>query len=309
LSDCARLYAQALIDPFVPLPKPACIPDLLEVPSKKVFLLQRGTFQTGTTGNIGYVVASSLGQVTNSGTSYWYSDSTYASTSLPATSAATGNNLGEMLQAPYSVGQLAGFQSRTVAMGVRIRYLGTELNRGGRIIPFLVNTTQTMQGASIAAILGRNENRSSPNTRNKWHCVTYYPSQATDFNYTSNSGAITNSTNMDIGIIADGCVAGSAFEYEIGAHIEYVSAGSAVDSLTASHTDLPGLSAIKGFFEAKSVTAVSPAETMSEFQKYLSRYTNTVDVSGFITSAVPYVGAAARAGYSYLASNPLMLTG
>ena len=136
LSQCAQHYALALEAPFS-YKGVACIPDLHGVPSKKLRVKSRGVFSTGVDGN-GFLVADCWAN-SNDTSAVTASTAALVSSSAPLPAFSVG--VSDLLQTklPYASTQFAATSSdpaveaRTVAVGLRIRYLGTELARSGQI--------------------------------------------------------------------------------------------------------------------------------------------------------------------------------
>jgi len=260
LSVCAKLYAISLVDPFQ-LIDGVCIPDVHDLPSWKLRTVVRGTFQSGTQG-VGYIVASAASsqndQVMAMGTLTTFPSSGFAVPGAVGTFNVTDP------QYPYTAANMAAglAQARIVGKGVRIRYIGTELNRAGRAILFRYPTDQTVFGLTDVQLLGRTETLSRPILK-KWTGISYIPQRPDDYDYTTNADQITGGGgNMDIGILVSGTVPSSGWEFEIVTYYEIVSGTLAVPNISATHSDLPGLSAIRNSLEGMNFEAGGGAVQM-----------------------------------------------
>lgn len=166
LGHCATKYAQSLADPFSG-PADACMPVTPACLSRKMRCFVRTQLAIGTNG-VGFAcmqpLAANDGATAggNTGTAAAYvSSSTYAGASsqaLPVCDPATAgvvplNHNGDYTQAQFGT---QGVQARLVSMGLRVRYAGTELNRGGRAI--LLEDPEhsdfSVNGITLANLLG-----------------------------------------------------------------------------------------------------------------------------------------------------------
>jgi hypothetical protein len=151
LSSCAKMYMASLIDPFNG-PEGACMPVAPSVRTRRMRTFVRGTMAVGTNG-FGFINAQPL--CINNGstatvafsTNAVYTNATFAGTTTSLDTSGTGatgvvgvNNNSDYVAGSFVYGGIAGVApvdcSRLVSLGLRVRYKGTELNRGGRIITF-----------------------------------------------------------------------------------------------------------------------------------------------------------------------------
>lgn len=197
LSSCARLYLHALINPFVQIDGPAlpCIPDFITLPSNKVQVTARGVMTLGTAG-VGYVLVdpyagiSNAGSVAGSNTSFpvLYTDATYTFPNLnylPSGGTLPTGVSGANTNSPFSVTgpPLARSQMRLVGAGLRIKYSGTQLYKGGSMALYRQqDNTSVSSGATNAALLASPLAAAAPVTRD-WHSITYNPASIQDVSY------------------------------------------------------------------------------------------------------------------------------
>ena len=299
LSPCSKTYLKALCDPFSLDAGMACIPDLVDIPSQKIMCKARGTFAAGTQG-VGYLVASPLCAVSDSTFGIVYSGTAYAGTTINVNTATAGVSGSDTGQFPYTSAQIANLQQRTVACGLRVRYLGTELNRSGRMVLGRLPAGSSASGYSMTNLLSNNAFQSIPVSR-KWSYVTYIPSDESDYGYTSNAGTI-NSTdtlgNARLLCMIDGTTASNAFEYEVVYHKEYYSKNQNVQNvpnLSVSHSDTNGLSAIRNYLEG-SVDYLGGPEAFRSAMNFVSRYA-PIEVSHIATVGSALYAGARTAGY------------
>jgi hypothetical protein len=187
--------------------------------------------------------ASSFGvlhtQTNFAGTSYTWT----VAAGVPTTGVAGANPV-----SPYNIAWFAGTgtaqptEYRLVGCGVRARYTGTELEKGGRMICYRarMNTNVTRTGGTDASVLlGDLSQHTSPIDR-QWKMVSYLPSNAEDISYATQ--ADWNASERYVLIIyVDGTTPLNGFEFEARAYYELVGPGTQV---TPSHSDPVGFGAI-----------------------------------------------------------------
>jgi hypothetical protein len=303
LSECSRLYARALVDPYNVESGQACIPDLIDIPSFKCLVIQRGTFNAGSQ-QVGFVICNPLACSSNQTGNIRSSLSTYAGVGAATIVTPTvGVQASAMTNMPYTDAQVVSgaLLARTVGCGIRIRYTGTTLNMSGRLIPVRQDPFWGFPASgslTVAQALSRPEIPSIACDR-KWHSVTYLPAvgslSATGGNdsyaYLPSGGteaASTNSSFASLGWIVDGAVAGNGFEYEIYIHKEYITTdGTRVPlNTTASHSDAPGLSAVRDGIESSLPVTEGP-----------SAYRNLMDyIQGIAPQDISHVSEYVKSG-------------
>lgn len=134
---CARDYARAFMDPFGST-RAICLPSsAANVDSIRQRLTYRGTATIGTSG-VGFVAwnPSAVSTGTYALNTIAYTDATYAGAeSTPISLAATGvagTSLAGSILTEASLGDTS--QVRPVLAAMRVRYIGTELNRSGQLL-------------------------------------------------------------------------------------------------------------------------------------------------------------------------------
>jgi len=249
LSRCSKLYLMALTNPFGVFPVEPCVPDLYDSPSKKVSILFRGTLVVPTTGN-GFVVSRIQDSLFNNINTIFTSTNAYAGDGIPPLSTTTGTVAAPVTSGLYQSSQVgtssASVQYRLVGGGLRVRYIGTELNRGGLVIPFSHPQNQTFTGYSVGSLQSFRTTRLEPASRG-WHGICWSPKRVTDYNYYSGAVA-TQSPGSDgsIAIVVQSSGAQMTWQFEQVAHFEVT---GAVDTPTRSDSDMQGMSAIRSVLE------------------------------------------------------------
>lgn len=274
LSACAQRYFEVLLNPFdTAAEELPCIPDLIDIPSYKFYTRQRGSITIGTTG-YGFVGVSPYAYG-NDQVNILSSSSTYGFSGFPVTAARSAAVL-ESSNSMFPWTAATCPSVRVVGCGLRIRYTGTELNRGGTIIPVLSNMVgDNLSGEGVSENLARPTVRTLQNNR-QWAGCVLKPLSPSDYSYTQDlsgtrnliSGANLAGTNIRMGVALTGAV-GNTYEYELVIYYECIPAVSATGTVNSvpgtskSHSDVSALSMIRdyvgGLFDSDMGKAVIEA--------------------------------------------------
>lgn len=181
LSPCAEKYVQFMHNPFDQKEVP-CVPKDPATFTRRVYIHSRGSLSTGTA-NFGFICIDPLNachndqMVVDGVATGWvvYSDpaGTYAGvvTSLPGVGVLTDTGNSDYTVAAFGVGG-ATAAARVVGAGVRIKYRGTELSRGGSIVAFHDPQHETMINRTFAAVNG-DDLRIPYSATREWQGVTW----------------------------------------------------------------------------------------------------------------------------------------
>lgn len=138
LTHCANKYFQAVRDPFGVEAIGACVPTMPAFPSQKAHAFVRDVTVTVGTLGVGYIVWQPC--LANDLVSVWATASNFAHVGIDFSSLATGVLPIVVSDSPYAADQLTGsvapVTGRLVSAGMRCRYTGTELNRGGQVYAY-----------------------------------------------------------------------------------------------------------------------------------------------------------------------------
>lgn len=215
---CSVNYAGALLNPFNG-PSGVCIPSTFSPASGKYKVFSRLTMSTGSN-NFGFVLvqptaANDLAYIHSSG-------STYAGTTLVTTGTGVTSTTvnSPFAAADFSTAQ-ATVKARLVAAGVRIRFIGTEVDRGGQVIGLVHPDHSSMAGMTLADIRAFSTCYTSKVNR-EWHSICYNPIQPDDLQYHADPlfGNVSNAY-MAFVVQAPATAAGT-FEVEIAYHFEAI---------------------------------------------------------------------------------------
>lgn len=247
--DCTRHYLGVLTNPFGYFNNgvEVCIPDLNSRPSYKVQTIQRGVFTVGT-GGAGFVAANPLAAFTGLN-NVCFSVTNYAGSGIDCSGVAN-TSTATYSTAPFP--DTATRLARLVGAGLRIRYIGTELNKSGLQVGATLASAigQTLQGLDYIQLASRPDSRRTSAVTRQWSSVTWVPTDEDlcDWNSTTtNDWATLSSTNSRMGFVVNG-QPGNSYEWEFIAFREFISTGTRlVPGVTASHSDVEGISAVKNF--------------------------------------------------------------
>lgn len=252
LSECALDYACCLANPFTgPL---ACVPNLPILNTRKVRYFSVGSFQTSSTTNTGWIACDPNFGVASNEAAVVTSTAATAAVAIDFTAATNQlafSNSDYLNSAFTPMG--VGAEYRVVSCALRIRYTGTELNRGGQAFALVEPSHNTVQNFTPVDINGYTEARRFPITNEQWVVVHWYPILGSEFDFANTFvspaslapgayGAVS-AWPMVIFVTAPGAVT-STFEYEYSAVYELN--GRNVQGKTISHADAAGFSAVQG---------------------------------------------------------------
>lgn len=319
LSECAANYAKAISNPFS-TQVGVCIPTSSGIvrPSMKVRAITRfvASVGTNTSGPLGYALF--MPTVANNCTTVLYSDAGSNLTSAsPALPPGPGVQFVTLTSLPYRKTDFLGgtpftspsVQGRIVSYGVRFRYIGTELNKGGRMYCLVEPDHDNLYGAGFQSLGNYKECICLPVSRT-WQEMVVCSQSSTEVDYPQNQYALAASSVA--GVTADACeellscyplsqmqflsataanalsvvggaplailfdgMAGNTFEFEVVTHVEYV--GSISQSmLTESHADSQGFSIVQNTAgRVNQMRAESPSY-MSQAKAFASGMADSV---------------------------------
>lgn len=315
LSECASKYFVAIVRPWSPLARGACIPKWPAPPSHKFTIFNRFTVYTGTSGYGFFMYTPTLSNNINWG---WYTQNNFAGTSSAVTTTGSGTTSTVGVTAvntsnsPYATNQLVtstdwaqgSARGRIVASAASIRYIGTELNRSGRV--YALNSSSH----SNLGFLGVNDLNAFQDTKvwdvskkKRWlmdgPCIedeTDYATgsqeggTATFYNQiyqtlpwcngsvlssTDATNSWTNPSMPNLFLISS--IADQAFEVEVVVHCEAIGQ-LASPRMTPSHADPIGFQAIESARQSvasNNVAEVSPNGFLQEVGNTLKEMTGT----------------------------------
>lgn len=241
LSKCATDYARALVNPFTgPL---ACIPNFPALMSRKVRVWSKGVLETGTNG-VGFICADPNRGAVSDVSCVNFTDASFAGTTI-VTPATAGVNNGYS-NSDYVNSQIAvnGITFRVVASGIRIRYVGTELDRGGYVVALSDTNHNSLYNRSISALDAEINSKRFPVNR-EWITVVYRAVRDADDDFGTIAAQTPATTDLSFyqGIMVQAPGATTVtFEWEY--YTIYEFQGSNARGQTPSHVDVVGYGAV-----------------------------------------------------------------
>jgi len=232
-AECAVHYGSALLDPFNTT-EGVCVPKFPAIESAKRVIFAKGVGQC--VNYNGGIVAVPMAGNDSAGISF--SQPGWVPSAVGALPKGTDTNVGSSsLASDYTEASFAtasgDVQCRCVAYGIRVRYTGTELNRGGSVY-----TLEEPDHASLSGVVVTDLRKYKATTASKfgddWVTVLYQPRFPADFGYHGNAlGQTVNDKFLAISIQA--AFASAPFEWEVFAHYEFI--GRPVTGKTTTHTE------------------------------------------------------------------------
>lgn len=270
LTEDTECYYSALARPFSMGSRGAGIPSFPAVASQKTTGLLNGVCAVGTTG-IGFIAVSPSLAYDKPVAYCTTAASTLSDISIVAPF--TGLTTPAVSALPYKYNDLVDgtaaapslVRGRIVSTALRARYIGTELNKGGRMVAYVSPDHSNLNGQTFEELAGRSEAIRLPVSRewtevvlfsNKTDEMTYpghnYGSTAAEealrsvypcSNYEYIEGTSPYNGAAPIALMFSG-VPGNEFEYEVVVHCEYIGRPTAPQS-TTSHCDMNGMSKVQ----------------------------------------------------------------
>jgi len=290
---CTLNYARALADPWGAhkLSSDVCIPDNQSLPSFKYAVRNRGVFTIGTQG-FGFVLCNPyLGGVNFSTAKFLkYSTSALVTPSLPD----PANTVG-VVNLVSSSPLTDGFKTRLVTAGLRCRYTGTELNRGGQAIAYRSTSGPIVDGnnddhleyqTDLTAVAALERAELMPNNR-QWIGTVYAPPSSELMVYTEpdpNYAINASDEGYLMAVLVTG-TPGNTFEFDFCGFYEAVSnaGGKSVPNVSKSHSDPDGFGFVQNVYAQMAD---------SDFGKTLWSVMKS-SAASYVSSHVPFSSQAA----------------
>jgi len=233
-AECAVHYGSALLDPFNTT-EGVCVPKFPAVESAKRVIFAKGVGQC-IDYNGGIIAVPKADN--DSGAGIKFSQPGWTPSAVGALPKSTDAGVGSAsLASDYTEASFAtssgDVQCRCVAYGIRVKYTGTELNRGGSVY-----TLEEPDHADLSGVVVTDLRKYKATSTNKfgddWVTVLYQPRFPADFGYHGDAfGQSVNNRFLAISIQA--AFPTATFEWEVFAHYEFI--GRPVTGKTQTHTE------------------------------------------------------------------------
>lgn len=292
VEDCTSMYLMSLLDPTSEESRGACIPHGYPMPSQKVRIVNRGSFNLGTTGD-GFIVLRPI--IVNDQASLLFTGS--ASVGNAGTALGSFTNLGtdNFSKLPFTTAQLitnAEAAGRVVSACLRVRYAGTESSRAGIISTCEHPDHNNLQGLSSNEINQfESSYRERPSGDGQWAQVNWSgPCQPQEAEYlsTANVSNLLASGTSVMSICINGGAASASYEYEAWINVEYI--GRITQGRTTNKCDEQGYGNV---LECIKTVAGTKALNPDAAPSVLNRFGNAVIDN--MPQILGYVGAGINA--------------
>jgi hypothetical protein len=329
LSQCAELYALALMYPFAwvdntnykfvktSLDMLPCQPIFPNIKSRKAMYKVAGHAGIDTAGDTCFI-AFAPWRLANNGTTTNDTDcpliysTSAASPSTPAfpildTGALLSGAYGTAsFSTPYTKAQLIGnsIRYRIVGAALRIRYDGSELNKGGALNIFADPNHFTVSGVTVV-VMSQFDTYNSYSivniTRNDgWITITHTPVNPEDYDYTADQ--VSNTTwatqvfqNHYIGVLITGLPVGDNVAWEAVIFTEEI--GRFVPGKTATPADPVGASIAVNSIKADTQKSTNDNIPLGNL---ITNGAADMSMTGLIKTAAPVIGKAIDLGAKVL---------
>jgi len=208
----------------------------------------KGIVSTGTAG-IGYIYCDPRVAAVNDLNSIFFSSALYTGNNFQPNLTLAGVNQTRTNSAYLSTQFTTGgsFAYRVVSCGIRVRWRGTELNRGGQLVCLQNPNHQPLTGFVTTNMDSFQQSVRLPIEDKKWTNVLFRPVDSEDLNFRKTFPDTVlcldaDSYYMGIMIEAPSGGTGGQFEFEVYANHEFT--GYSIRGQTPSHVDPNGFSAV-----------------------------------------------------------------
>lgn len=230
-AECLGGYAACLADPFEA--QPSCVPIFPSPISRKVKYFNRSSVYAGTNG-VGYVLFSPSYGVTSSNSIITTGDDYTGDTTSTFATSGTGVNASST-NSPLSTASFGAdsdeMKFRLVSAGIRIKWAGTNLNRGGSIRSLVSVNHESVTSHDSYSTLGKYVQTKISDVKDGWVTLTWTPIERSELDFTTIPGV---TYNMVMAIHTPAVGTDAIFAYECFANYELI--GQTVHGKTASYT-------------------------------------------------------------------------
>jgi len=288
---CTINYARAVADPWgaYKLTSDVCIPDNQSLPSFKYSVRNRGTLAIGTSG-FGFVLCNPSLAAVNFSTAKFlkYTTAAFNAATIQIPTASTG-----IVNIVSSSPLGAEINTRLVTAGLRCRYTGTELNRGGQAIAYRATSSVGVgdddylaHGSDLTTVAALERSELMPNNR-QWVGTIFCPPNSESAQYSEpnpNYAVDADEAGYIMAILVTGAP-GNTYEFDFCAYYEAISSGSAgpVPNVSKSHSDPDGYGFVQNVYAQMAD---------SDFGKTLWSVMKS-SAASYVSSHVPFTSAAA----------------
>lgn len=303
--SCEKVFLKAALNPFdSSIIGKVCAPVFPARQSQKArttMYLPEVTIGTANIGHVFFDVTPVSGSTCAYYTTALYTGTAATNFATSGTGIATAAMQGPYLYPAFdATDPLTQVSGRAIVAGIRWRYTGTTLNKGGKVFTIISSNQNSLVGSPIGGASFA-QSKKYPVT-NDWQSFTIMPQHTDDWTWIQAQGATTIFPWTDsaapqpfIAVVFSGTV-GNTFEVEIVVHCEY-SGGPA--TMAASPTDVGDPQIINAIHTAATSAQTNPDSTKSTASQIL-------DTLGAHPGILKGAGALLTAGLSALYTRPTL---
>jgi len=313
IPECSQHYIKSLYDPWQTIAG-VCIPcDLFPLPSQKVKVTKRFSLKLSSNGCGWVTLAPSLASDYSAGAYNANNEGNAGDAdSLFNAAGSWGTTPLYFTDLPYTVAELEtekSVQGRVVAAGIRAKYAGTELNRGGSYVALEEQDHQDLYATtnfnSINFVRSfSNAYITSPKSESDWDISVSYsgPINPDEIDFQGTPAPLGLSTSDNFMILCfsgSTAMAGEMIEVEVCQHVEYI--GKKAVGKTVSHADTKTYGKVlETTKEQAAVAPIKPSGFAEGFRTFIDKV---------IQAAPKLINVAMGAGTLLTTGNPLPLLG
>lgn len=277
MSDAGKAYLAAITNPSM---APACGMPVTGFPTEKNKCWARGRMATGTNGT-GFILGVPSNIAVNDANCAYVTGATFVGTFLDT----SGTGITAVKSnSPYSSASYGAalLKSRFVAGEIRIRYIGTELNRGGDAVVYCDTNHNSLVGATAgteAKLLSYAASGRSFIDMHEWISCKYNgvvdPTEE-NFVVDPSSSVLTKNASACMAIWINSAVPAQPFDYEVWGHFEVV--GSLGAAMTTTTPDPIAHTAVNSAAQSAQITHPGSHEEHEYMTKTLGETAKTIVV-------------------------------
>lgn len=289
LAPQTQNWLRSVEDPFDSSIITPYIPSYPARRTLKTRVFAKGTLATSSTTGIGYLTAAlqaAHGSDNSVGVYTTAANVIVATGSVPTTAAGTGI-VTFSSNSPFTQSNFGtDLQYRLVSLGIRIKYTGSELNRGGSIVAFEHPLHQPINGYTLAQMLAFDQAVKLSVKDDSWMEVKYHFLDNNDFQF--DYQAVSNPV-LALAITAPSATTSIPFDWEMVANYEIV--GTKARGASPTFSDIVGLEMVLNAMQLESNSAsVVSVENDSLYHELRSRgvMERILEYGSATVSAVPW---------------------
>lgn len=274
VSTAAEAYMHGITNPS---DAPACGMPIGGIPSEKNKCWARGRMSTGTAG-AGYILGIPSGITCSDSNCAFVTGPLFAGTTISNT-VVTNSVIAVKSNSSYTYSQFgsATLKSRFVCGEIRVRYIGTELNRGGDAVVYCDTNHNSLLNYTEANLLSYAAAGRSFIGMNDWISCKYNgvvdPNEE-NFIIDPSSSVLTKNANPCMAIWINSAVPAQPFDYEVWGHFEVI--GSLGANMTTVAPDPTGHTATNSAAQETQINHPGSHEEPGYMQGLLTKVFHTV---------------------------------